>query len=89
MSPICTTSEQWPIPDTILAQLLEKIKSQHPRAIGLDLYRDLPVEPGHQALVKVFKTTPNLIGIEKVVGSGNSAAIAPPPELSRLGQDRC
>ncbi len=77
---------QWPIPDTILAQLLEKIKSQHPRAIGLDLYRDLPVEPGHPALVKVFKTTPNLIGIEKVVGSGNSAAIAPPPELSRLGQ---
>lgn len=35
----------WLIPDTVLAQLLEKIKAQKPKAIGLDLYRDLPVKP--------------------------------------------
>lgn len=73
---------QWPVPDAVLAKLIEKLKTQQPRAIGLDLYRDLPVEPGHQELVRVFKSTPNLIGVEKVVGN----AIKPPPTLSQLGQ---
>lgn len=74
---------QWPIPDTVLAQLLEKIKAQKPMAIGLDLYRDMPVEPGHSEVVNVFKTTPNLIGIE--IDNKNSA-IAPPPVLQEQGQ---
>ncbi|MBD0300746.1 MAG: CHASE2 domain-containing protein, partial [Tolypothrix sp. T3-bin4] len=59
---------QWPISDAVLAKVIKNLKAQKPRAIGLDLYRDLPVEPGHQALVNVFKSTPNLIGVEKVVG---------------------
>lgn len=76
----------WPIPDIILAQLLQKIKQQEPRAIGLDIYRDLPVPPGYEELVKVFETTPNLIGIRKVVGDETQHAIAPPPILASLGQ---
>ena len=76
----------WPIPDKVLAQALQNIKAQNPRAIGLDIYRDLPVEPGHQNLVKVFKTTPNLIGIEKIVGNELGGAIAPSPVLSKNGQ---
>ncbi len=56
---------EWHIPDAIVAQLLEKLKKQQPRAIGLDLFRNAPLEPGHQALTKVFETTPNLIGIER------------------------
>jgi len=77
---------QWPIPDTRLAQLLSKIKTQKPQAIGLDLYRDLPVEPGYQELVKVFQETPNLIGIEKINEEDSSSAIAPPPVLEKQGQ---
>lgn len=73
---------QWPIPDAVLAQLIETIKAGQPRVIGLDLYRDLPVQPGHQALVKVIESTPNLIGVEKVVED----AVAAPPSLSKLGQ---
>ncbi len=76
----------WPISDALLAQLLEKIKAQKPSAIGLDLYRDLPVEPGYSALVNVFKTTPNLIGIEKLNEQDPSAAVAPPPVLEKQGQ---
>ncbi|MFP4102990.1 CHASE2 domain-containing protein [Coleofasciculus sp.] len=72
----------WPIPDAVLAQLLRKINAQKPRAIGLDLYRDLPVEPGHQELVEVFQTTPNLIGVEKFIGE----TVAPPPTLKQLAQ---
>ncbi|MEM7761778.1 MAG: CHASE2 domain-containing protein, partial [Cyanobacteria bacterium P01_A01_bin.40] len=37
---------QWPISDAILSELITKISQQQPRAIGLDLYRDLSVEPG-------------------------------------------
>jgi CHASE2 domain-containing sensor protein len=73
---------KFPIPDGVLAQAIGNLKSYQPRVIGLDLYRDLPVEPGHQELVEQFKANPNLIGIEKVVGS----QVAPPPTLAELGR---
>ncbi|PSF39003.1 molecular chaperone TorD [Aphanothece hegewaldii CCALA 016] len=77
-----TKMGRWPISDQILAQAITQIKTQKPAAIGLDLYRDLPVEPGHADLVQVFQSTPNLFGIEKVV----KPKIAPPPSLKTLGQ---
>ncbi|NER21390.1 MAG: adenylate/guanylate cyclase domain-containing protein [Symploca sp. SIO1B1] len=79
-------AKQWPISDSQLAQLLKQIKAQQPRAIGLDLYRDFPVEPGHAELVEVFNNTPNLIGIELINEEDSSAAVAPPPVLEELGQ---
>jgi adenylate cyclase len=78
--------KRWPMSDTTLANLLSEIKQQQPAAIGLDLYRDLPVEPGHSQLNQIFQTTPNLIGITKVVSDGKGAAIAPPPKLNQLNQ---
>jgi len=59
---------QWPMSDRILSQLITKINQQQPRAIGLDIYRDLSVQPGTEELEAVFRSTPNLIGIEKVIG---------------------
>lgn len=80
--PDIKTVGKWPIPDGVLAELIKKLKTQQPRAIGLDMYRDLPVQPGHQELVEVMKSTPNLIGVKKVVGD----KVAPPPTLSKLDQ---
>lgn len=60
---------RWPLSDLTLANAITKISLQSPVAIGLDIYRDLPVEPGHEELTRVFQSTPNLIGIEKAVGS--------------------
>jgi diguanylate cyclase (GGDEF)-like protein/PAS domain S-box-containing protein len=57
---------QWPISDHLMAQLLQKLDHYQPRAIGLDLYRNLPVPPGHNELIEAYKTIPNLIGIEKL-----------------------
>ncbi len=76
----------WPISDTILAQALQKIKAQQPSVIGLCLYRNLPVEPGYRELGSLFRSTPNLIGIQKVVGQVEGEGIAPPPILAELGQ---
>ena len=60
----------WPISDGKLADLLEIIAQQQPRAIGLDLYRDIPQGDvrGQQKLAQFFKSTPNIIGVEKAIG---------------------
>jgi len=76
---------KWPIPDKVMAQLLEKLNTYQPRAIGLDIYRDLPVEPGHREFVKVSQTMPNLIGIEKLKDK-MSTGVAPPLVLSQRQQ---
>ena len=73
--------------DQELILVLEKIKAQEPRSIGLDIYRDIPVfsnnlekkenEQAYNKLGSIFRSTPNLIGIEKV----KKPIIAPPPAL--------
>jgi CHASE2 domain-containing sensor protein/GGDEF domain-containing protein len=74
---------EWPISDAKLAQLLTTLQKYNPKAIGLDIYRDIPVEPGHEELLQVYQNSPNLIGIEKVVGKNT---VAPPPLLKQLDQ---
>jgi adenylate cyclase len=74
---------RWPMSDATLAQLLEKLKQQQPKAIGLDLYRNLPVEPGHQELVKVLASTPNLIGVKQALSKTSEPAVDPPPLLQK------
>ncbi|PZO36749.1 MAG: diguanylate cyclase [Pseudanabaena frigida] len=77
---------KWPASDRLLAGVLRKIRAQQPKVIGLDLYRDIRVEEGYDELEEVFKTTPNLIGIEKSIGDRFNTVIAPPPTLKALGQ---
>jgi PAS domain S-box-containing protein len=77
---------QWPMSDAVLARAITTLKQQQPRVIGLDLFRDLPVEPGQQALANVFTTTPNLIGIEKVIQTANGQVIPAPPLLKQRDQ---
>ncbi|MFN6516008.1 MAG: CHASE2 domain-containing protein [Nostoc sp. CreGUA01] len=69
---------RYPIPDGEIAALIQKIQKYKPSVIGLDIVRDLPVEPGHQQLVAVFQNYQNLIGIEKVLPPD---PISPPPQL--------
>ncbi|NET45905.1 adenylate/guanylate cyclase domain-containing protein [Okeania sp. SIO2B3] len=73
-------------PDAIYAKLLNKLKAMEPKVIGLDIYRDLPVEPGHQKLVEVFKSTSNLVGIKKVAGERQNDVIEAPPALEANNQ---
>ncbi|MDZ8030955.1 CHASE2 domain-containing protein [Nostoc sp. DedSLP04] len=40
----------YPIPDGEIADLLNKLETYKPRAIGLDLFKNLPVELGHNQL---------------------------------------
>jgi len=78
--------QQYPISDAVLARLLSNLKQHRPTAIGLDIYRDLPQPPGHDALLKIFNTTPNLIGVQKVGSSSDSSPVAPPAALQKRDQ---
>ncbi|MCC5617848.1 CHASE2 domain-containing protein, partial [Nostoc sp. CHAB 5836] len=76
----------WPIPDQKIAELLEKLNVHKPRAIGLDMYRNLPVEPGNQELRDVYKSMPNLIGIELLANEKNKNLSVLPPLGLNHGQ---
>jgi CHASE2 domain-containing sensor protein len=67
----------YPIPDHEIAKLLRTLQKYQPRVIGLDIVRDLPVEPGHDELVATFKDIKNLIVVEKVI----PISIKPPPDF--------
>ncbi len=75
----------WPISDATLTQLLQKIRAAKPRAIGLDLYRDLPSRAGHSELLETFREMPHLVGVEQLKDH-ESDGVAPPPALAQLDQ---
>jgi len=66
----------WPINDELLAKALERLHRAGTSAIGLDLYRDGPVEPGHDDFTEAIKKNPKLIGIFSLADG-----VPPPPAL--------
>jgi CHASE2 domain-containing sensor protein len=71
----------YPIPDRDLAIALKNLQAYHPSVIGLDLFRDTPVEPGHAELVEALQTMPNLIGTEVALNAKPTLNIKPPSSL--------
>ncbi len=79
------SQKQWPLTDQVLAQVFAKLQQHQPNAIGLDLYRDLPQEPGGAELLKQLKAD-NVIVITKI-GNPKNPSVPPPPGISyeRIG----
>ncbi|MGB3651387.1 MAG: CHASE2 domain-containing protein [Rivularia sp. (in: cyanobacteria)] len=71
---------RYPIPDAEIAGLIQKIRDYKPKIIGLDIFKNVPVDPGSQELRQVFQESRNIIGIEKVLKPNK---IAPPTDLSQ------
>ncbi len=67
---------RFPVPDGVLAEAIAALKQLQPRAIGLNMYRELPVEPGSEDLAAIFANTEQLIGVAKVSGDP-----IPPPAI--------
>jgi adenylate cyclase len=81
-----------PLQDPELADLLNKIESQQPAVIGLDLYRDLP-EPRHdrqglEVLDSALKTYDNIICAFKFGDADHPFEIPPPAVLKSRVDDR-
>jgi CHASE2 domain-containing sensor protein/class 3 adenylate cyclase len=73
------SQKKWPFSDQVIAQLLSKIQAMQPAAIGLDLYRDIPIQPGQNELVAQLKQ-PNLIAIQNI---DNVTGTPAPPAVAQ------
>ena len=71
----------YPIPDREIADLLKRLQTYQTTAIGLDIVRDIPVEPGHAELTSVFRSSKNTIGVEIALPDRSGFTVAPPPAL--------
>lgn len=67
---------EWPMSDQTVADLLTQILEYKPRAIGLDIYRDIPQGKGIEALNSVLKE-PEIIAIEGLGISEDDSVPAP------------
>ena len=74
----------WPLSDAVLARAVGTLARYGPRAIGLDMYRDLPVPPGSDKLNRAL-TDPRIVAVTKFAG-GSSTAIPPPAILKGTEQ---
>jgi len=71
----------YPIPDREIADLLKRLQTYQPTAIGLDIVRDIPVEPGNAELTSVFRSSKNTIGVEIALPDRSGFTVAPGPAL--------
>ena len=77
---------EFPIWDDTLAQLLERLEEYQPRAIGIDIGRDVPIGQGREKLAKALKENDNIIAaciLSSLDEPGTAAAPGVPPE--RIG----
>jgi CHASE2 domain-containing sensor protein len=75
------TVGKYPIPDRELATLLQTLQSYQPRAIGLDVFRDLTTGASRTELAKILSNSSNLVGIEAALSPYAALTVKPPPEL--------
>ncbi len=75
----------WPLSDEILAQALEILTEAGARAIGLDIYRDIPVPPGTERLNAVFTSNPRIIVPSKFA---DDRGMGVPPPAALAGTDQ-
>jgi adenylate cyclase len=64
----------WPIDDRVLARALARVLAADPRALGLALFRDVPVEPGSRELERLLASDPRIVAVE-------AQGVGPPPVL--------
>lgn len=71
--------QQWPLSDQVFAQLLNQLQTYSPSVIGLDIYRDVPHEPGSAGLAQQLGRE-NVVTIKKL-GLQGDLEVLPPPNV--------
>jgi adenylate cyclase len=73
---------EWPMADETLSRTLSLVLNMQPIAVGIDLFRDLPVPPGTEILNSVLSENGSIVAAWKFGESG----IPPPPSLRNTEQ---
>lgn len=74
--------KEWPISDRAIAEVLQKLDQLQPKAIGLDVFRDIPLGDGRPQLTQVLKNSDRIIGACKASDTtGDNPGTPPPPGL--------
>ncbi|MEG4343546.1 adenylate/guanylate cyclase domain-containing protein [Microcoleus sp. A003_D6] len=73
------TIEKWPLSDRTLAKAIAEIARLEPTAIGIDMIRNTPYEPGNAELTAQFKN-PKVIPIT-LIGNSKQDPAPPPPNI--------
>jgi adenylate cyclase len=74
----CIKSQgQWPLTDGTVNQILKILIPYGPRAIGLDLYRDMPIPPGGEELDATLNSNPTIMTTMKF-GGEQETGVSPP-----------
>lgn len=76
----------YPIRDHDLAAVLTRVFAGGPKAVGVDLYRDLPMPPGNEELQAIQREQDNLYWVFKLPDEGNTG-VPPPPALRGTGRE--
>ena len=66
-----------PISDETLGRAIQALGSLGPRAIGVDIFRPVPVAPGSAQLEAVVRSDRRVVLVERV---GDGEALVPPPD---------
>ena len=68
--------QEWPMADQTFAEALDILLAAEPRVVALDIFRDVPMEPGREELLDIFATR-GVLAVCKI-NSADNAGIAPP-----------
>jgi len=73
---------RWPLTDATLAKALSILVLNKPKAIGIDIFRDIPVPPGSEELDSILMENQNIIAVTKFGEDG----VPPPAVLKNTDQ---
>ena len=85
---ISSDKYSYPIPDLVLAKLINKLQQYQPAAIGVDIFRDYPITANksqNNSKLTEYWQQPNVISI--CLGDDLNNSVAPPPSspLEQVG----
>ncbi|MGH8002845.1 MAG: CHASE2 domain-containing protein, partial [Brasilonema sp.] len=78
---------RWSLSDQALSQLLQKLEQHQPATIGIDIYRDFPVDPKYPELGEVLQQDKRIFAVCKVSAPDDGAPLGVPPP-SKVSRER-
>jgi adenylate cyclase len=76
---------EWPMSDLSINRVFKMLTAAGARAIGLDIYRDMPVPPGTAELKETLLNNDRIIVVKKF-GSDDSLGVRPPAYMEGSGR---